>query len=231
MNQIKMKKKKLDEYKAVVFDLDGTLYYQKSFRLRMVRFLLGRLLTYPRAIKDMLIILDYRKVREDWAHYEKKLYLDENTDMESRQYSYVASRKGTSAEYVQEVIRFYMLEAPLKYLYDYRDHVLARMIEELRNKHIKIIIYSDYPVEDKLKALQVEADLCFTSTDEEINCMKPDPRGLQVILEHIQMNPEEVIMVGDRYEKDGLAALANKMDYIILDVKKKKRHIQEKELL
>ena len=38
MNQTK-KNRKLDEYKAVVLDLDGTLYYQKPFRMRMVRFL------------------------------------------------------------------------------------------------------------------------------------------------------------------------------------------------
>ena len=61
--------------------------------------------------------------------------------------------------------------------------------------------------------------------------MKPDPKGLQVILHQLQMKPEEVIMVGDRYEKDGLAAVANQMDYIILDSNKKKRQIQEKELL
>ena len=61
MNQIK-KNRKLDEYKAVVLDLDGTLYYQKPFRMRMVRFLAWHLITHPVALKDMFIILDYRKV-------------------------------------------------------------------------------------------------------------------------------------------------------------------------
>ncbi len=231
MNHTNKLNKKLDEYKAVVLDLDGTLYYQKPFRMRMVRFLAWHLVTHPRAIKDMFIILDYRKVREDWERYENTQCFDEAMDLETRQYRFVAERKKTTTEHVQEVIRFYMLEAPLKLLYEYRDSELIHMIEELRKKQIRIVIYSDYPVENKRKALQVEADLCFTSTDEEINCMKPDPRGLQLILQQLQMKPEEVIMVGDRYEKDGLAAIANNMDYIILDSNKKKRQIQEKELL
>ena len=230
MNQIK-KNRKLDEYKAVVLDLDGTLYYQKPFRMRMVRFLAWHLITHPVALKDMFIILDYRKVREDWEHYEKMQCFEEAMDLETRQYHFVAARKKTTPEHVQEVIRFYMLETPLNLLYEYRDSELIRMIEEVRKKQVKIVIYSDYPVENKRKALQVEADLCFTSTDKEINSMKPDPKGLQVILQQLQMKPEEVIMVGDRYEKDGLAAVANQMDYIILDSNKKKRQIQEKELL
>lgn len=225
------RKKKLDEYKAVVLDLDGTLYYQKPFRMRMIRFLAGYLLTHPRAIKDMFIILDYRKIREDWERYGKTRCFDDTMDLETRQYDFVAERKKTTAEYVQRVIRFYMLETPLKLLYEYRDSELIQMIEDLRKKQVKIVIYSDYPVENKRKALQVQADLCFTSTDKEINSMKPDPKGLQVILQRLQMEPEEVIMVGDRYEKDGLVAIANNMDYVILDSNKKKRHVQKKELL
>ena len=231
MNQINKKNKKLDQYKAVVFDLDGTLYYQKPFRRRMVRFLACHLFTHPRAIRDMLIILDYRKIREDWEHYEKVQCFEETMDLEARQYHFVAKRKKTTPEYVKNVISFYMLETPLKLLYEYRDSELIQMIEDLRKKQVRIVIYSDYPVENKRKVLQVEADLCFTSTDKEINSMKPDSKGLQVILQQLQMKPEEVIMVGDRYEKDGLAAVANQMDYIILDSNKKKRQIQEKELL
>ena len=36
--------KKLDEYKLVIWDLDGTLYYQKEFRLKMARVLIQKLL-------------------------------------------------------------------------------------------------------------------------------------------------------------------------------------------
>ena len=224
---IEMRKKRLNEYKAVVFDLDGTLYYQKPFRIRMAQFLLWHLLTHPKSIKDMFIIMKYRKVREKWEHYEKDMSFEQALDMDGRQYQYVAIKQKTTSKHVQEVIQFYMLEMPLNLLKQYRDETLAYIIEELQKQKRKIIIYSDYPVQDKLHALQ----MCFSSADEAINCMKPDPKGLQVILERLGMSPEDVIMIGDRYEKDGLAAIANKMDYIILSSKRQKREKQEKELL
>lgn len=53
--------------------------------------------------------------------------------------------------------------------------------------------------------------------------MKPDPKGLQVILATLGLQAEDVIMVGDRYEKDGLAAIGNRMDYLIVSSSKKER--------
>ncbi|MBQ1193510.1 MAG: HAD family hydrolase, partial [Lachnospiraceae bacterium] len=109
-----------------------------------------------------------------------------------------------------------------------KDEVLAGIIDDLKNdkKDIKIVIYSDYPVENKLKSLGIEADYLFTSGDEEIGCMKPDPKGLKVILNKLQISNLEAIMIGDRYEKDGEAAAANDMDYIIVSSDKKERKKQ-----
>ena len=53
--------------------------------------------------------------------------------------------------------------------------------------------------------------------------MKPDPKGLKVILATLVLQAEDVIMVGDRYEKDGLAAIGNRMDYLIVSSSKKER--------
>ena len=121
-----------------------------------------------------------------------------------------------------------MLEAPLKLLSQFRDELLAGIIDDLKNdkKDIKIVIYSDYPVENKLKSLGIEADYLFTSGDEEIGCMKPDPKGLRVILDKLQISNSDAIMIGDRYEKDGEAAIANDMDYIIVSSDKKERKSQ-----
>ena len=66
MNQSSMRKKSLYDYQVVIFDLDGTLYFQRPFRLCMLRFLAGYLLTHPRCAKDFLIIKKYRCVRQEW---------------------------------------------------------------------------------------------------------------------------------------------------------------------
>ena len=223
MDQFVMRKNSLSEYRAVIFDLDGTLYYQKPFRIRMLFYLLGRMLWHPVSIGDVFLIKRYRKVREKWEDYEQKVPFPEDMALEDRQYEFVAGEKGVSAKRVEEAVHFYMHEAPLKLLPGYKDAVLSEIIENLREKGISIIVYSDYPVEEKLRALGINADLCFTSADEQINCMKPDPKGLKVILETLKLDAADAVMIGDRYEKDGLAAIENKMDYIIVPASKRER--------
>lgn len=231
MDTISMKKQSLEDYKAIILDMDGTLYFQKPFRRKMICSLFMHLLKNPTAIKDMLIIWKYRVIREDWTQYEDTMHFDANADMKTRQYYYVASKMRTTSKYVEQVIDFYMMKMPLSLLDAYKDQILIHIIEYLKEKSCQIIVYSDYPVEDKMKALGVCADKYYTSADPLINCMKPNPKGLEVIMRDLGIDASEAIMIGDRYEKDGLAAIANGMDYIILDSDCKKRAVQEKYFL
>lgn len=222
MNQINIRKEKLTQYKAVIFDLDGTLYYQKPFRIRMIKWLAGYIIKHPSSIKDMFIIKKYRKVRENWEQYDT-METDSAQDFDRRQYAYVADKMRVSPKRVQRTIEFFMLETPLRLLADYRDEVLADVIKVLHEHKITIVIYSDYPVQDKLKALKIEADAHYTAADSRIDCMKPNPKGIRVILKEQGLLNTEALMIGDRYEKDGLAAKANDVDFIIVSKSKKER--------
>lgn len=223
MNRIQMQKASIYDYRAVIFDLDGTLYYQKPFRIRMLFFLAEYAVRHPSRIPDLFLVKRYREIRENWTKYEQSITFPAETDMEHRQYQYVAKEKHVTPEYVEEVIRFFIMEAPLKLLPAYKDDMLSDFIYRLRQKKIKVIVYSDYPTDAKLNALSVQADAGFTSADAEIGCMKPDPKGLKVILEALALSPKDAVMIGDRYEKDGLAAAGNQMDYIIVSSSKKER--------
>lgn len=223
MNKFVIRKNSLSEYGAIIFDMDGTLYYQKPFRIRMMFYLLGHLLRHPSAIGDMLLIKRYREIREKWETCEQMMSFPADMSLEDRQYAFVAAQKKVSAKRVSDAVRFYMQEAPLALLPDYKDTILSDAIEHLRRKGVQIIIYSDYPVEEKLRALGIDADACFTSADDRINCMKPDPKGVKVILETLGLSAADAVMVGDRYEKDGLSAIGSQMDYIIVPASKKER--------
>lgn len=213
----------ISQYQAVIFDMDGTLYFQKPFRRKMASAMLMHLIRHPFSIGDMLLVAKYRKEREAWKENAENL--------EQRQYAYVAQKCGCEPGKVAEAVRFFMYDLPMPLLRANRDDILADVVRELKRKNITTAIYSDYPAEKKLKALGIEVDHVFCAFDREISCMKPDPKGLQVVLQTIKCKPERALMIGDRYEKDGLCAKENGVDYLILEASKKKRKNKTQSLL
>jgi len=225
MNTISLRKD-INDYELYIFDLDGTLYFQKPFRIRMALYLIQHLLLHPGSLKDIFIIKKYREIRENWDKCQlDDIYksIPETYSMEESQYEYVARRLNVTKERVSDAVYFFMMKAPLSLLPRYVDDNLREFITSLNERGKRVVIYSDYPVEDKLNALEIKAEAMYTSSDESIGVMKPDGKGIKVILSELSVASSDAVMIGDRYEKDGLSAIANGVDYIILSSKKNKR--------
>ena len=223
MNEHHIRKNKIEDYQLIIFDLDGTLYFQKPFRKKMLLFLMKHVLKHPGCVKDMFLIKRYREVREKWEELAPSVQGTDEMSLDDRQYAYVAAEKKVSPERVKKAVTFFMLEAPLSLLPEFADRELADTIVTLQEKGIQLAVYSDYPVKDKLASLGIEIENHFTAADEGIACMKPDPKGLAYVLKVMQCQPKNALMVGDRMEKDGQAAVANNVDYVILSGKKEER--------
>ena len=54
-----------NKYDLYVFDVDGTLYYQNKLRLIMGKRLLMYYLLHPLKFKDLIIIKNFRSLREN----------------------------------------------------------------------------------------------------------------------------------------------------------------------
>ncbi len=221
--------KPLSEYKAVVFDLDGTLYYQKKLRIKMAWILGTYHLCHFWRIKDLFIIKKFREVREHWDELnEEPAAGREGTggngdSLESSQYRYLADTMHVPEDRVKHVIETWMYKRPLETVYETRDEALLEMIGRIKKRGQKVFIFSDYPIEDKLKAIGLSADGMYAATDSRLNELKPSPRGLELIMEDHDLGPDDILMVGDRMSRDGQAAENAGCDYIILPAARSKR--------
>lgn len=201
---------------GVVFDVDGTLYSQGPLRLMMaleLSVLPITLSSLTRARRTWRIISAFRKARE-----EIRGLSDESTPLARLEYEVPAQRLGIPADELQEVVEEWMYRRPLKYLAYCRKRHLVKFLARLEELGVPVGVLSDYPAEDKLRALGVNAfvDVVLCSTDERINAFKPEARGFLLMAELLGVPPAEILYIGDRMEVDGVGALASGMMGVIV---------------
>ena len=202
--------------RAILLDVDGTLYHQSPLRLCMAL----ELSTLPLAWKSRrsaTVILNtlrhFRSIRETLRNEGrgKDLLVD-------LQYKRTAEHVGLAQSVVEDVVREWMYQRPLKYLRFCKRLGLEAFFSYAEMMGLRIGVFSDYPAQEKLQSLglakRVHLSLC--ATDMAINAFKPHPQGYWQACEHWGLKPEEVLYVGDRPEVDANGAAAAGMPCAIL---------------
>jgi len=199
-----------DGIKAVIFDVDGTLYKQSKLRRKMLYDLLSYYALRPWQLQELRILQRFRVERE------KRPGANE-PDLENAQYAWCTSNGRIPVEKIKRVVDRWMFQHPNQYLLGCVYPGTHSFFEALRRQGIKIGIYSDYKAHDKLAAMKLAADIVVSSTDSEINRLKPAPDGLIYIADKLGLDPSECLFIGDRQELDGACAEQAGMPYLILD--------------
>lgn len=207
-----------NKYDLYVFDVDGTLYYQNKLRLIMGKRLLMYYLLHPLKFKDLIIIKNFRSLRE-------------NAKDTNGLFDITAKKCNVSVSRVNEVIKKWIYENPIDALTASKDDTLLAIIDKLKANGKTVAIWSDYEADDKLKALKLSTDYVYTAEQERVGELKPSPKGLKLIMSDLRVAKDKTIMIGDRMVKDGEAAKKAGCDYLILSKSKKKREEQLKTLL
>jgi putative hydrolase of the HAD superfamily len=198
--------------RAVLFDVDGTLYQQRPVRVSMAAELLRFTVARPRdGLRTVRVLKAYRNAQETLRRSDLACFPSTQIDAVSR-------RLGLSARVVDAIVGEWMFERPLRHVARHRTRGAVDLIDWLASRRILTGVLSDYPSFGKLQALglggRFSQVLC--TSDAAIGRLKPHPRGFTVACERWDLAPAEVLMVGDRADVDGVGAVAAGMRSVIL---------------
>ena len=205
--------------RALLFDVDGTLYRAGPLRRRMMLALVGHLCTRPwRAPKTIRNLRAYRRALEELRHEEPR------DELEARHHQ-LASQLGADAESLSQDVEEWMRRRPLAYLRNARRPGLVEALENFVARGCGVGFFSDYPVRAKLEALGLSAllpapdspaciQLC--AFDARLNALKPWPHGFALAARLWGLDPAEVVYVGDRVEVDAVGAAAAGMRSVLV---------------
>jgi FMN phosphatase YigB (HAD superfamily) len=193
--------------KALIFDVDGTLYDQAKLRRIMFVQLLKYYAPRPGKMREILILYHFRAEREKMAGYR-------GGDLDSDQYDWCATKLNIPVEQVKDVIQRWIFDFPNPFLKRCIYPGVSALFKLLSDQGFKVVVYSDYPSAAKLKALDLSATFIISSTDSDINSLKPTGQGLQFIVKQMRVDVSECLYIGDRAELDGLCASAVGMPFI-----------------
>ncbi len=197
--------------KALIFDVDGTLYDQGKLRRRMLLNLFFSLARNPLFIREIRVLYTFRKKRELLSERS-----DEVCCIDKRQYAEVAQALGLSIAEVQRIVGDWIYEKPLKHLARCVYPGVKDLFTVLKQKKYKIGIFSDYPCHAKLQTLDLKVDAMVCATDEQVDRFKPHPAGLLFTAKALGVPVMNCFLIGDRDDKDGECARRAGMPYLIL---------------
>ncbi|MFD1961116.1 HAD family hydrolase [Novosphingobium panipatense] len=166
------------DIRLTIFDLDGTLYDQPPLRRAMAWSLL-RDAVRKRSLRTILILRCFRRVRER---------LGEQTagtgcgNFLREQYLETAVACGIDEGEVRACVEEWMERRPLALLSRYKAAGIDDLFAAIRATGRAVAVWSDYPVAAKLAALGLEADHAIWAGDSAVGRLKPDPKGLRILL-------------------------------------------------
>lgn len=194
-----------DTIRAVVFDVDGTLYRHGPVRRAMIRRLVRAHWAHPSTgVRVSRLLAAYRHAQEALRSSQFE------GDVASEQLAFAADRCGVDPSEVEACVAQWMEAAPLDVVAASARAGLIDALDALAARGIKLAALSDYPADRKLEALGIanRFAVVLSAQDPRVRAFKPNPRGLLVALAELQVACSEALYVGDRSDVDAAAAAA-----------------------
>lgn len=203
----------LHKPRAILFDVDGTLYSQQCLRARLLARHAGYLALHPRSSWEAAQAVSAFRRALEIVRLE-----DAAGGIPDCQFQLAADLAGIPEIRLRNHIQRWFVEAPLPLLRSCVRSGLTELLEFARGHGILLATFSDYAGEDKLRALGIREffQVVASAEDTDIQSYKPNPLGLQVTLARLGVEPPDAIYVGDRPEVDAAAASGAGMGAVIV---------------
>lgn len=200
--------------KALIFDVDGTLYEQGPVRRAMLYRLLRVYLADPAGgFFTLRALRAYRNAQETLRTARSV------GDIANAQLMLASRRLGASAESITSCVARWMEDEPLPLLASSMRKGMAGLLQEAKRRGLGLAVCSDYPAHRKLAAMDLAGvfDVVVTAQDPEVQSFKPDPTSLEVTLRRLGVRNDQAIYIGDRPDVDTVAASRAGIQHFILD--------------
>jgi len=216
--------KLLHNIRGIIFDFDGTLFDNAKIPFHVIA-------AYP---PDILRIRRERLVRKRFAGCDfsssENYYRAFFSTMGKRCWSSPARmRNWFFNRYMPRMVRV------LKKHYQPRPGI-EELFRRFNPDKLKIAVYSDYPfLRERMEAIGLNPGQLPLYGPESFGAQKPAVRPFLRIAGDLGLAPEEILVIGDRNETDGLGAFHAGMRFFCLETGRKlyflldpyRRHMKE----
>jgi FMN phosphatase YigB (HAD superfamily) len=200
--------------RAIIFDVDGTLYRHGPVRRAMAVRLAGHLLGSPRAGRRTVAIL------RAYRHAQERLRAMPDLPGDDAQLLAACDEVGCAPAWARAAVEDWMDRRPLDLVRRHMRPDLPRLLAQARAAGLRLGVFSDYPAEAKLRAMGLDGafDAIRSANMPDVRAFKPNPRGLIVTAAALGVPSSEVLYVGDRPAVDAAAARRAGMQAAIVDI-------------
>jgi HAD superfamily hydrolase (TIGR01549 family) len=192
----------------VLFDLDGTLYESPWYlKLKVTALLLG----------DLAVLRHVNPARE-WVRGRR---FEDGDALVEAFHGELGRRAGLAPGQARAWYEQRFIASFLRVLeQDARARPgLASLLRELRERGLRIAVLSDYGrVAERIEALRLPVTLFDDlASAEDAGALKPSPLPFIMSARNLGLEPDEVLVVGDRKDMDGQGARAAGMAFLHVD--------------
>ncbi|MDY4611244.1 MAG: HAD family hydrolase [Sphaerochaetaceae bacterium] len=186
--------------KAILLDVDGTLYPKRMLDLRMLRSMFPSLVVaaqYNRMRRRIRQVQEQEPTvpptLEGFRRRQAEMILGSRCASASEK-DYVRIERRLECQFYDRWPRYFASIKPFP--------GMRAALAEAHSLGLRLGVLSDFPVADKLKTLGVEDLVEYACCAEESGYLKPHSAPFMYILEHMGLSPREVLFIGDSYDKD-----------------------------